>query len=316
LKENKRRLGVAKVRGWSMFGKIHPGSKVAYELKQEGEEYEIGDIIAYYLDGVYVIHEVVGAYCDRTRELHYITKGVNNPKVDAKHVSDHQVIGKVVDFSKQELTVLIEMAERGRIPSIEGLGMTKLNELKIELNQILDVIYRRDPRITPKFIQHQKSKVSDIFQKLENDPQNINLYLELIYNAEKNYDNSITLDIFEKVKDYLLRNGIIRDLETHPNDHGYTFKTFYKYFKIQVDQYGMEIAIEELNDLGEKYNFIELHIENAIPIFENLINLFINEIKKIRDNPHRKISLNKLDNINIILKQYDSDYYSVGKKDI
>lgn len=145
LKENKRRIGVAKVRGWSMFGKIKPGSKIAYELKQEGEEYEIGDIIAYYLDGVYVVHEIVGTYCDRTQELHYITKGVNNPKMDAKHVSDHQVVGKVVDFSKQELAVLIEMAEQGRIPFIEAFALNEKKEREIAyetLEGFIDVILK------------------------------------------------------------------------------------------------------------------------------------------------------------------------------
>jgi len=122
-KENVKRLGILKVIGKSMLGKLKPGAKIAYEIKGEGEKYKKGDIIVYNLNGVNVVHEIVG-YKDSNGKRTYTTKGVNNQYIDSDPVHGDNVIGKVVDLSKQELLGLTELVERGTIPYIEGLGIS------------------------------------------------------------------------------------------------------------------------------------------------------------------------------------------------
>ncbi|MGB5911337.1 MAG: hypothetical protein WBH31_09110 [Promethearchaeia archaeon] len=129
-KRNVKKLGILKVIGRSMFGKLKPGAKVAYEIKNEGEVYNVDDIIVFYRDGVKIVHRVEYIF-ESNGEIFYVTEGVNsdtNPYVDSDLVSNDQVIGRVTEMSEQDLSALIEMAEQGKVPSIEGLGMSNALE--------------------------------------------------------------------------------------------------------------------------------------------------------------------------------------------
>jgi hypothetical protein len=46
-KEDVKRLGILKVIGKSILGKLKPGAKVPFEIHKSGNKYEIGDIIVF-----------------------------------------------------------------------------------------------------------------------------------------------------------------------------------------------------------------------------------------------------------------------------
>ncbi|MEJ2252386.1 MAG: hypothetical protein P8Y97_22335, partial [Candidatus Lokiarchaeota archaeon] len=124
------RVRILKVNGKSMLGKLEPGAKVAFEMKQEGEVYAVDDIIIFYRDGVRIVHRVEYVY-ESNGQIFYVTEGVNsdtNEYVDSSPVANDQVIGRITEMSEQELRYLIEMAERGRIPYIKALGMSEQAE--------------------------------------------------------------------------------------------------------------------------------------------------------------------------------------------
>ena len=98
-KRNNRIIGILKVIGKSMLGKLKPGAKVAYEVKNEGEVYNVDDIIVFYRDGVKIVHRVEYIF-ESNGEIFYVTEGVNsetNPYVDSDLVSNDQVIGRVTE---------------------------------------------------------------------------------------------------------------------------------------------------------------------------------------------------------------------------
>ncbi len=72
--------------------------------------YEKGDIIFYNLNGVNVVYEIV-SYKDSNAKRTYTTKGVNNQYIDSDPVPGDNVIGKVVDLSKQELARFLELVK-------------------------------------------------------------------------------------------------------------------------------------------------------------------------------------------------------------
>jgi len=120
--ENQRRLGIARAIGFSMLGKLKHGAKVPFEIHILGNKYEIGEIIVFInSDGEYVIHEIID-YEDSNGVRTYTTKGVNNQEIDSSPVSENQLVGVVIELSKNELVTLQEMADNGKIPYIDALA--------------------------------------------------------------------------------------------------------------------------------------------------------------------------------------------------
>ncbi|MBD3211221.1 MAG: hypothetical protein GF311_01340, partial [Candidatus Lokiarchaeota archaeon] len=117
-----------------MSGKIEPGSTLAIIKNQEGVLYEVGDIIAYEIERIFAIHEIIGIK-EKNGEIEYETKGVNNQQKDGYTVPHIDVLGKHTVFTKQELKYLIKLAKEGKISYIEGLGLTKQTREKIALLQ-------------------------------------------------------------------------------------------------------------------------------------------------------------------------------------
>ncbi|MEJ2252516.1 MAG: hypothetical protein P8Y97_23005, partial [Candidatus Lokiarchaeota archaeon] len=122
---------------------LGPGRKDGYVKHEPGKKYEVGDIIVYRLQSGVNIYHVVVSYEDNNYGRVYETQGINNKYPDSDRVYEHQLVGQVVKFSESELAFLIEMAERGRIPYIEGLGMTqefeKVNKLITEVSNIFGI---------------------------------------------------------------------------------------------------------------------------------------------------------------------------------
>ncbi|TXT61208.1 MAG: hypothetical protein BAJALOKI1v1_1160013 [Promethearchaeota archaeon] len=246
---------------------MQPGAEVPLEILPVGTEYKKGDIIVFYQYGMRIVHQVEYVY-ESSGKKFYVTQRVNeetNSKVDRKPVCEDEIIGKV-DLSIEAFMKLSEMAECGRIPSIQAFGMSNeidtilqsINKLENEIMRIVTIAHQNYPNIPQRFIDTQNNLINDVFSRIKEEPQkpNIKLYLELIYYAEKNFGNSIILDVLEKVEGYLLETEKIRDLEKHPSDYGYTFKIYYEYFRTIADFNGIDFALNELDELDKEHEFI------------------------------------------------------------
>ncbi len=126
-----------------MLGKLKPGAKVGFEIKNENDVYEIGDIIVFNQDDVNIIHEVISYSTDSNGEITYRTKGVNNEYIDSRPVPGDKVIGKVVDLTRSELSGLMDLVKLGRIPYITAMAMPKQTEtIKSDRQLILEQLIK------------------------------------------------------------------------------------------------------------------------------------------------------------------------------
>ncbi|MEJ2250809.1 MAG: hypothetical protein P8Y70_20045, partial [Candidatus Lokiarchaeota archaeon] len=190
VKESLDKLGVLKQFGNSML--LEPGGKVGYVKHESGKKYEIGDIIIYRLqNGLNVYHVVVG-YKKLNDGRIYRTQGINNKDLDPNPVYEHQLVGQVVKFSESELAFLIEMAEQGRIPYIEGLGMTRQAREKIKLLQDISKLFY-DATDNNDFNLKQNFAIFNSF--LTNDP-NLQTTLEEFKTTEMS-DKAISQDLIK-----------------------------------------------------------------------------------------------------------------------
>ncbi|MFW9970368.1 MAG: hypothetical protein ACFFDF_09225 [Candidatus Odinarchaeota archaeon] len=215
--ENLKKVGVMHQIGSSM--PLEPGGKIPYIKHESGKKYEIGQIIVYKLEnGLNVYHQVVG-YTDTDSGRVYETQGINNKYPDSKEVYDHQIIGQVVKFSKQDLAYLIELAERGRIDFIEGLGMTKQSELVVDIakiffdntkNPYFDIQYsftRFSEFVTSKSIGSIDSNYfSDLMNKDLSKNEKANKVIDLMYRIQ-NLDYSGVSD-FKGFRELSVKDGL------------------------------------------------------------------------------------------------------------
>ncbi len=316
-KRNNKIIGILKVIGKSMLGKLKPGAKVAYKIKGEGDLYEVGDIIVFYNKyGLKVVHEVV-SYKDSNGERTYTTKGVNNQDIDSDPVSGDNVIGKVVDFSKQELVGLIKMAEQGRIPYIEALGMSNEFEntfIQNELDKVYQSLYKtsksvRNMRDNPIGLTREQlldfviNKISEIntedFRSSEEIDKLDEIRTRILTTCsemiERNVYSWFSKDLSKKMISYLYKEFIYPSgKSTHPVSSDY--------FIDQVLILGE--VLKSLNNYYEpkifKKNLEALLKSREFRSYENIGSAqkpeFINNlIKSVWKDTYEKLSLKLLD---------------------
>ena len=99
----------------SMNPKIKPGDIVVIR-EVESNSIEVGDVITYYIDNMYVTHRVYEVI-NKGNEILFKTKGDANNTVDSEAISESQIIGKklfripyggyVAGFTKRYFILLI-----------------------------------------------------------------------------------------------------------------------------------------------------------------------------------------------------------------
>lgn len=111
------------VDGDSMFGILPDGSKVLVKKLPSGENYQIGDVIAFFNeDGNIFIHKIVGAYLQLDGKWYYLTQGENNDNMDGFHVPQENIIGKA-ELNKR---VWVKRITHGKsMPRARAYGMAK-----------------------------------------------------------------------------------------------------------------------------------------------------------------------------------------------
>ncbi|MEJ2251391.1 MAG: hypothetical protein P8Y97_17280, partial [Candidatus Lokiarchaeota archaeon] len=182
VKEGQHKIGIMEEFGNSM-PQLAPGGNVPYVKHKLGMKYEVGDIIVYRLQsGVNVYHVVIG-YEDKGNTRVYETQGINNRYPDSDRVYENQLIGQIVRFSESELAFLIEMAERGRIPYIKGLGMSELvGKVQKFIHEVVNDFFdetgnANDEQLMLERIQNGADPLDimvEIMQKMSTSEQNPN----------------------------------------------------------------------------------------------------------------------------------------------
>ncbi len=263
-------MGIAKVVGFSMTGKLDNGAKVAYAPNENGEPYKIGDIIVFEKDGVYIIYEIVGIDQDsETGEIKYTTKGVNNVNIDFNSVFSYQIRGKVIDMSKSELLAFTYMAEQGRIPCIKARASDNPSAGEI--------MVRRMEELTEKiFRKITEDSDNDFWLKLGNEIANDVIDYETY---RRNRDITM-IDLYEKeIKSKITRMLLLESLELSPK---------FNIGNLNI-QDGSIDAIENLNfllELKKDYNIIPLEYR-GIDSPEILLLDRVTDYPEIKeDNPH------------------------------
>ncbi|MEJ2251312.1 MAG: hypothetical protein P8Y97_16880, partial [Candidatus Lokiarchaeota archaeon] len=241
-KESLEKIGLMKELGNSML--LEPGRKVGYVKHEPGKKYEVGDIIVYTLESGVNVYHVVVSYEDKGNTRVYRTQGINNKYADLDRVYEHQLIGQVVKFSESELAFLIEMAEQGRIPYIEGLGMTN------QIQKIQEFVVELKDKLTYAFDRKQNSffeKMSDSFTRGDS----LDVMFDIM-NKIRNMDDNL-ISGFDGNREDLryVKINLLKDCKNFVRDallSGYSYKIFVQAFNyIYGDLLNLRVSFNELN---------------------------------------------------------------------
>ncbi|MBD3196809.1 MAG: hypothetical protein GF317_17260 [Candidatus Lokiarchaeota archaeon] len=205
---------------------LDPGRKVGYVKYEPGKKYEVGDIIVYRLESGVNVYHVVVSYEDKGKSRVYRTQGINNKDLDRNPVYEHQLVGQVVKFSESELAFMIEMADQGRIPYIEVLGLSE------QTQKIHQFVVEIKDKLTYTFDRNQNrifDKISENYTKGDS--------LEVIFdimNKIRKMDDNLISGFDENRED--LRNikiNLLKDCKNFVRDNllsGYSNKIFVQAF--------------------------------------------------------------------------------------
>lgn len=111
--------------GLSMFPKFEPGSLIPVKIMRTDAEYEVGDIVLFNRNGIYVVHEVSYKYTDTEGTIRYTTRGLNhetNPRVDRGTLSGDQILG-IADLSEEFLAGIPALENQGLLFQMKAYGM-------------------------------------------------------------------------------------------------------------------------------------------------------------------------------------------------
>ena len=193
--QNLRRL---KVLSESMSGipELQPGAEVPMRLMPEGTQYEKGDIIVFYRDGLRIVHRVEYVYTSNGEKF-YVTEGVNpetNPLVDNSPVAGEDIIG-IVDLSEEAFITLEEMFKNRFVPIITAYGMPSPKQEKTfkylgYFKRAQDLVDSFSRELLPQSLTDQEARL---------------WYLRQQYKIRDLLDQSLPLK-FQAVQAFYLRN--------------------------------------------------------------------------------------------------------------
>ncbi|MBD3194118.1 MAG: hypothetical protein GF317_03625 [Candidatus Lokiarchaeota archaeon] len=138
-KHNLDRIRLARIHGVSMLGKLDPNGLIAYEDKDPDYEYDKNDIIVFNRGPILIVHEIVKIIYNEDGTVSYRTKGINNRDIDRFTVAQEDVKGLVVEYTKEEIAMLEEMALNGRIPLKQIYAQTEYRDLITKLISVIEV---------------------------------------------------------------------------------------------------------------------------------------------------------------------------------
>jgi hypothetical protein len=125
IKENKGNIIAGRMISESMYPKIPKGLVVPIETRLEGISYEVGEMVLYQKGSDLIVHCIADIFIYQGK-THYVMEGINretNPFVDRSPIAEDQIIGLVIDSSKESMDLLRFLSERGIISQYDVLGM-------------------------------------------------------------------------------------------------------------------------------------------------------------------------------------------------
>ncbi len=149
------------VSGHSMTTVLNDGDVAQAKKVWRLTKYNKGDIIIFELDGVEIVHEIIG-FENENGEIKYRTKGVNNLEPDIQLVSRKDILGKV-DTSTKNQEWLNELVSQGKLTVIEAYAF---NEHQRKINSELK-------KIISSYVSYTQSEIIEEINELFSNSNDI-----------------------------------------------------------------------------------------------------------------------------------------------
>ncbi|TFF90048.1 MAG: signal peptidase I, partial [Promethearchaeota archaeon] len=253
----------------SMYPLIQLGWVIPVDHDFTGQGYSRGDIIVVQKEGMPIpyAHIIIEKFENLEGKHVYITKGINNPLPDSGTIDDTDIIGKVMDVSRNAIKLMMHLTERGIIPKYDVLGMPSgfgdadgFNIYFSEFSYIDGQDYAKS--VEQKIIDYE-SEIVRFLMEHKTDFKDKSRYSDELYNSivyEIKFENGEDVSIigFERynghIKDVVIAAllGIYREtyslwLKNYKNPYEATFLKIYKHLKdhfwdLTLTKYDIELS--------------------------------------------------------------------------